>query len=527
MPDAYSILPAGDEALLIELATLEQTLALADGLRRAGVPGITDLVPAARTVLVCFDRNLTSGPAVREAVANIDLARGETRQGQSFEIPVVYDGEDLEEVAAFLGWSIEKLVSRHTAARYTVAFTGFAPGFAYMVCDDPELDVPRRKSPRTRIPAGSVALAGKFGGIYPSDSPGGWQLLGTTPLKMWDTTREKAALLSPGDRVRFRSATDADLEAAAAKIVVPVRDVEKGLVVTRADRPALFQDMGRRGYSSQGVSRSGALDRRSMRLANLCVGNPPEAAVLEIAFGGFSIRADRPITVAAAGAPCGLSIKTAAGDKVSAPFQHPFALDAGDELIFGTPAEGVVTYLALRGGFEVDEVLGSASTDTLARLGPKAITAGSILVPAERRANAVQFEVGSRPRLGTVYDTIILDVTPGPRAAWFAPATVDLFLSQEWSVTPDSSRIGMRLAGNVPLVRAVEGELASEGTVPGAIQVPHDGQPVVFLNDHPLTGGYPVIAVVAEHHRDLAGQIPIGAKVRFHAIQSFYPDTEE
>uniref|UniRef100_UPI0033352F41 5-oxoprolinase subunit B family protein n=1 Tax=Mesorhizobium sp. M0050 TaxID=2956861 RepID=UPI0033352F41 len=121
-----------------------------------------------------------------------------------FDIPVVYDGEDLDDVAELLGWSVDELISRHIDATYTVAFTGFAPGFAYMTCDDPAFDVPRRNNPRLRIPAGSVALGGKFGGIYPADSPGGWQLLGRTPLKMWDANRSPAALLALGDRVRFR-----------------------------------------------------------------------------------------------------------------------------------------------------------------------------------------------------------------------------------------------------------------------------------------------------------------------------------
>lgn len=204
MSERQRFLPAGSDALLVELDDLETTLTFFDRLRAAPPEGVKELVPAARTVMIRFDPLVTNRPTIAAFVARIDLSLRSARQGETFDIPLTYDGEDLGEVAEFLGWSVEELIRRHTEATYTVAFTGFAPGFAYMTCDDAAFDVPRRKTPRVRIPAGSVAIAGKFGGIYPTDSPGGWQLLGTTPLRMWDTARARAALLAPGDRVRFR-----------------------------------------------------------------------------------------------------------------------------------------------------------------------------------------------------------------------------------------------------------------------------------------------------------------------------------
>jgi len=182
MSDRLRFLPAGDGALLVELDDLEATLTLLDALQVDRPQGVLELVPAARTLLVRFDALVTERLALVDAILRIDLSVRSTRQGDMFDIPVVYDGEDLLDVAELLGWSVDELIKRHTGATYTVAFTGFAPGFAYMTCDDPAFDVPRRKSPRVRIPASSVALGGKFGGIYPADSPGGWQLLGRTPL---------------------------------------------------------------------------------------------------------------------------------------------------------------------------------------------------------------------------------------------------------------------------------------------------------------------------------------------------------
>jgi KipI family sensor histidine kinase inhibitor len=196
-------LSCGREAVLVEVDDLDAALALYATLRDAGLPGVTDLVPAARTVLVRLDPTVTSPSAVRSAVAGLSVPESGQAYAGTVEIPVVYDGPDLTSVASLLGVSAQEVVARHTAARWTVAFAGFAPGFGYLVGGD--WDVPRRSSPRTRIPAGSVGLAGRFSGVYPHDSPGGWQLIGRTTTVMWDLNREEPALLVPGIRVVFKA----------------------------------------------------------------------------------------------------------------------------------------------------------------------------------------------------------------------------------------------------------------------------------------------------------------------------------
>lgn len=525
MSERLRFLPAGSDCFLVELADLEATLTLLDALLADMPEGVIEAIPAAQTIMVRFDPLVTDRGRLTALISRLDLTKRSSRQGELFEIPVTYDGEDLGDVAEILGWTVDEVIRRHREATYTVAFTGFAPGFAYMTCDDPGFDVPRRKSPRVRIPAGSVAIAGKFGGIYPSDTPGGWQLLGSTPLRMWDPTRARAALLSPGDRVRFRNIAKGATVAVAAP-PTPERESAaqaKGLLVTRTDRPALYQDLGRPGRASQGVAQSGALDRGALQAANLCLGNPRDAAAVEITFGGFAVKVDRPVTMAVTGAPCPLSVLTAAGREVAAPFSRPFALDAGDELVLGTPAEGMRSYVALRGGFLVEPVLGSAASDTLAKIGPDAIQAGSVLLPAERAAGAVDPAPPAPARLPRAGEVVTLDVVLGPRADWFTQGGIETLRTQDWEVTPESSRVGMRLSGSIAIERRDQAELPSEGTALGAIQVPHTGQPVLFLADHPLTGGYPVIGVVARHHLDLAGQIPIGARIRFNPIEAFDP----
>lgn len=527
MADRLRFLPAGDDALLVELGGLEPALALFEGLRDSGMAGIRELVPAARTVLIRFDPLVTSRSELTEAILRIDLSIRTVSKGAIFDIPVTYDSEDLSDVADMLGWTVQDVIRRHTEATFTVAFTGFAPGFAYMTSDDPGFDVPRRKSPRVRIPAGSVAIAGRFGGIYPSDSPGGWQLLGRTPLAMWDLARPRAALLTPGDRVRFCDmARGATVQSQFARSTVTERSEKaeaSGLIVTRADRPALYQDLGRSGHADQGVSASGAADRAALRRANRSVGNSPAATAIEVTFGGFAIRTDRAVTIATAGAPCPLEIRTRDDRRLTPPCDRALALDAGDELVLGAPVEGMRTYLALRGGFAVDRSIGSASTDTLARIGPAPIVAGDILVPGSEPVGAVAVESPPLPRLPNAEDIVTIDVLLGPRADWFTDAGVETLLSQEWLATSESSRIGMRLSGPTAIQRLGDAELPSEGAVRGAIQVPHNGQPVVFLSDHPLTGGYPVIGVVSPHQLDLLGQIPIGARIRFRAASPFDP----
>lgn len=201
------VLPSGTTAVLVELDTLEQVMALYDALVADPPPGVVDLVPAARTVLVVGDPGQTSPAALEVAVRRTPVRPGRRRAGELVEVPVVYDGADLAELAERGGCSPAELVRRHTGARWTVAFCGFSPGFGYLTSPDWSADVPRRAAPRTRVPAGSVALAGPFSGVYPRASPGGWQLVGRTELAVFDLAREPAALLRPGARVRFVDAT--------------------------------------------------------------------------------------------------------------------------------------------------------------------------------------------------------------------------------------------------------------------------------------------------------------------------------
>lgn len=200
---AVRVLSCGDAAVLVELDDLAAVLALHAALTAAPPAGVVDVVPAARTVLLHLDPGVTDAGAVSAAVRAVEPAgEGLGDRGQ-VEVPVVYDGADLAEVARLTDLPPADVVRLHTAGTWTVAFTGFAPGFGYLVGGNPRLHVPRRDSPRTRVPAGAVGLAGEFSGVYPRESPGGWQLVGHTDLVLWDLDRDPPALLAPGTRVRF------------------------------------------------------------------------------------------------------------------------------------------------------------------------------------------------------------------------------------------------------------------------------------------------------------------------------------
>ena len=503
------VLTASDGALLIETADLDEMMRLLWVLQEARLPGVLELIPGARTVLVRFDPTVVRADDL--ATRLLLTEPGGIRPGDAAEvtIPVRYDGDDLAEVAELLSVTPEELIARHQAAAWTVAFTGFAPGFGYLAGDDPLFDVPRRPSPRTRIPAGAVALAGRFSGVYPTASPGGWQLIGRTDAALWSLDRDPPALLTPGTRVRF--------EAIERELRIPRPDRPRPVASSHAVfvvRPGLqlsVQDWGRPGLAAQGVSAAGAADRGALREANRAVGNRPAEAGLELAGGGAVLRFRGPAVVAITGA---LAEATVAGIRIE--HGQPFAVDDGEELRIGSLADGLRAFVGIRGGIACEAVLGSRSTDTLAGLGPALLTAGDRLPLAgpEHGVTAVDTIRAARMPLPRPGETVELEIVLGPRADWFAESALVALTDEVWEVTAESDRVGVRLRGRA-LTRSRTGELESEGLVTGAIQVPPNGQPVVFLADHPLTGGYPVIGAVTARQLDLAAQLPPGARVRF------------
>lgn len=269
------------------------------------------------------------------------------------------------------------------------------------------------------------------------------------------------------------------------------------------------QDLGRPGWAHLGVPRAGVLDAPSAALANRLVGNPVEAAVLETTVGGVSFRVSAAVTVAVAGA----SADVMAAGRPRA-FAEPFTVPAGTTVQVGPALAGVRSYVAVAGGIDVSPVLGSRSTDTLSWTGPPRVVAGAELPMgspsgAPRGVDVPVVRRGAAP--------VELRCVPGPRADRFPAASLDAWNGATYTVSAASNRIGLRLHGP-PLAPPAAGELPSEGLVLGAVQVPPSGEPVVFLHDHPTTGGYPVVAVVEEADLAICAQLRPGDGLRFRVL---------
>lgn len=497
--------------------------------------------------------------------------------GPLVELDTVYDGEDLTEVARLTGLgSAEAVAAAHSGTEWTAAFCGFAPGFAYLTGGAPVLEVPRRDQPRTRVPAGAVALAGPYSAAYPGPSPGGWQLIGRTGAPLWDLDREQPALIVPGTRVRFRPVRErfqlrpgagAYGEGGHTSVSAAATSTSDG--ITRQDVPptpsagstepalpgpghpmppaaapgpgaqqpgpaspppaaapaavvlhpgpqATVQDRGRPGYSSIGVGASGAADRSALARANRLVGSRPDAAALEVLFGGLVLRAEKDLVLAVTGADAPLSVLTAEAAERPALPDVPFLLRTGEVLTLGLPVAGLRSYVAFRGGLEVPAVLGSRATDTLAKLGPEPLAAGARLSVGASPGTAVGLPEVPPPLPGPAAE---LRYLPGPRQDWFSAAGVEAFAAQAWTVGNESNRVGIRFSGE-PVPGRRPGELESEAVLPGSIQVPASGLPILFLADAPVTGGYPVIGVVVEADLDLAAQLRPGTAVRFVQVRA-------
>ncbi|MFF2605032.1 5-oxoprolinase subunit B/C family protein [Arthrobacter koreensis] len=594
------IRPAGTRALLVELGSLADVVALHTQLKSHPLPGQVDALAAAATVLVRFAsrRDAVAGLPLLQA---LDFTHADADEPRTVIIETVYDGADLAEVARLTGLSEEAVVNAHTGTAWTAGFGGFAPGFTYLTGGDPALNVPRRSSPRTAVPPGAVALAGDYSAVYPRESPGGWQLIGRTAASMWDLSRPNPALISPGDLVQFTpireflpttsspfspaesmevgagvgadtdgsEATDEGIrdvispaspseerggsegsgfplraceeEGGAAalrddEMPAPTQGDHCHLEITTPGLQSLIQDLGRPGYADLGVSAAGAADPRAARQANRLVGNPADAAVVENLLGSLELTAHGDAVLALTGADVPADVIDPAGVRSRpAPHSAPFALLDGETLVLGTPVRGVRAYLAVRGGLDVDPVLGSRSTDSMSGIGPAPLAAGTRLPVAAAGSlhvgdpeSPVLAAAGAPGSLGNGIEPALLRITAGPRQDWFSNGAAAALAAQTWLTTSESNRIGVRLAldpqdtAASPLTRARGGELPSEGVVAGSLQVPPSGLPVLFLADHPVTGGYPVIAVVIPEDLPVAAQLPPGDPVRFIFVD---PDT--
>ena len=508
----YPVKRVGTRALIVDLPDLKTVMDFYAALSASPLEHQTDVVAAARTVLVTFDSPTATTNAV-DVLAGYSPAAADMGTPRDIDIDVRYDGEDVDALATSLGMSPRELIEWHTSTTWVAAFGGFAPGFTYCVPEDASraLTIPRRDSPRTAVPAGAVALAGEFSAVYPRTSPGGWQLIGTTATPMWDSTATPPALVAPGDRVHYHAVDTlpADTQTARKHLATPPR--RPVFTLDDAGLQTLYQDLGRQGNGNLGVTTSGSTDRASARTANAAVGNKRNATLLENV-GGLTMTALAETVICVTGADADVTV----GGR-PAPLATPTIVPGGAEVVVKPARLGFRTYVAVRGGLIADTELDSAATDMLSGLGPKPLAAGDTIAMSltpPQSANSLLTNPLRVERDGADVVGVVRCVL-GPRDDWFDEDAVDRFFATTFTVTGDSNRVGLRLESDAPLTRSRDGELPSEGMVAGSVQIPPSGQPVLFLRDHAVTGGYPVIATVINEDVDIAAQLPPGGKLRF------------
>ncbi len=480
----------GDAAITLDVRSPAEAAALADAVRAAGIDGVTDVVGAFQSVLVIFDPELGDYPALVERVRSI-RARRSARRRNVLEMPVDFDGPDLDEVGRLSGLGADGVRRALVGARLRVAVVGFAPGFAYLSGLPRALRSVPRRPPRASVPGGSFAIAAGHAAVYPQASPGGWNLLGRTDLVLFDPAAPPYTALRPGDEIRVREAELPASPPGRESDPRPARRVREPAFIV--ETPGFFttvQDRGRVGVAHLGVPRAGAADPDAFELANALLGNPPGAAALEITLAGPTLVCHQPVHVAVVGPGADVFVDGAAVGP-----GRVLPLAPGHRLTVRSSGDGARSYLAARGGFLADAVLGSASSDRLAGLGPGPLRPGDQLALGppvgpmgdHLRAGAPATEAANGERRLRV-----LVVKGRPPGGW----QFGLF-GRPFEVQVDSDRVGVRLrALGAATLHLPAAPRESAGVTTGTVQVPPDGNPVVLMADHATLGGYPVAACV-------------------------------
>ena len=533
------LLDAADSAVLVELDGDDDELSAAvlalDARVCASPPaGVVETVPALRTLLVEYDPLRTSHARLvhdLEALAEMPAVSPAPRAGREHTLPTRYgggDGPDLGAVARATGLTTDGVVRLHAGATYRVAMLGNQPGLPYLIGLDPRLAVPRRDDPRAALAAGSVAVAERLSCVYPFAGPGGWNIVGRTDAVLFDPARTPPALLAPGDVVRFlpvdslgaarsRSGDGNAHDEAGGGTVLLV--IEPGLLTT-------VQDGGRHGLQRSGVPVSGALDREWLHVANLLVGNAPDAAALEVTHSGPTLEARAPSTRLAVAGDCTVTRVGRDGSEHEVGPWRSVVLREGERLRVGRMRDSLRGIVAVEGGVGVPELMGSRSTCVRGGFGGhggRALRGGDAL-PLLRSYAGHHPDVRLDPdvvgELGINTGTPCrLRAVPGPQHDRLDDAGRAALLdgAATFTVSHRSDRTGVRLDGT-RLRRRDSAEMASEGCAPGSVQVPGGGQPIVLLADRGTTGGYPKAATVASVDLPLLARLRPGAQVRFAAV---------
>ncbi len=472
---------------------------LAAWLEESRPAGVVDAVPGYAALFVEYVPALVSGAVLERRLL---LADSRGREPRLVEIPVRYDGVDLQAAASATGFEESELVRFHTADSYHVFSTSFSPGMPLAGSLDRRLHLPRLPAARKSVPAGSVAVAGAQTGVYTVQGPGGWNLLGTALVNLYDPGRAEPFMVRPLDRVRFVASEGRAPDPPGRLELLPEEPSQPCFTVLQPGLLDLVLDRGRRWAAISGLSRSGPVDTRASAIANALLGNDPAAPLLEMNLSGPLLEVSGTVVVAVTGDALQPVVN---GSDVAG--WSSFALRWGDTLSFRPTGRGARSYLALAGGIEADSFLASCSTDLRSLLGRPLAAGDRLGVAAESQAVPGR---SFRPfaRQG---NSVVLGVRRGPQ---FTAEAADALGRQEFTVA-SADRMGVRLGGaSVP-----GGEVVSEPVPLGSVQVAAGGEPMILLADRGQVGGYAKPVVLDPASLPAAAQLVTGMRVRFRLAE--------
>ncbi|MBQ8162150.1 MAG: 5-oxoprolinase subunit PxpB [Clostridia bacterium] len=535
--DAYVLLDAFSEDAQGEISeeVSRRIHALARHLKSLALPGILDMVPGYESLLLIVDPSRAGREEVIRTVFSAAKKISEAEEGSKrqsngrelsaervIEIPVCYGGAygpDLAEVASLHGLREEEVVSLHAGRTYPVYMLGFLPGFPYLGGLDPRLHTPRLSQPRTRIPEGSVGIGGSQTGIYPLPSPGGWRIIGRTPMRLLGP--EGDIPYRAGDRIRFVPISQDTMEemlraqGKEPEAAEPERDeTQVCLRVLQGGFLTTVQDGGRYGHAGEGYTECGACDGELAAYCNMLCGNSPDmhAAVLEMTLTGPDLLFEEDALIAI----CGFGLTPFLHD-LPVPLFQAVRAKKGDVLHVGSIREGNRAYLGIRGGIRTRPMLGSRATDLKCGIGGwkgRGLLAGDRVPVAGRGKMDAEIPMAQPWPVPCLEHHPRVRCTVGPQAEKFTPESVELFVSESFTVTRETGRMGIRLEGK-ELIAEGGYDILSDAVVAGSVQVSDRGKMIVMLCDHQTVGGYAKIATVISADLPLLSRLSPGDTVHF------------
>ncbi|MBO6101233.1 MAG: 5-oxoprolinase subunit PxpB [Spirochaetaceae bacterium] len=511
------------------------------------IPGVLEIVPTYCSVSIYFDEKICEASLLKKHAQKVikelaDIKEFSTGSAKIVTIPVCYEDEefapDLEKVALHAKLTKEEVIKKHSSSDYLIYMMGFLPGFPYLGGMDERLATPRLETPRTKIPAGSLAIGGVQTGLYPVESPGGWNIIGRTPVKLFDLKRKPFFLYETGNRIRFEPITREEFEAfdesqwlaqlaEEADGVVRVGEATSdtaaskevyecggGLEILESGLLTTVQDLGISGFQKYGIGQSGAMDQISFALANEICGNEKNAACLETTLAGPSIR----FVTACDFAITGAVFENATLDGVGIQMNKKISAKAGSVLNCGFATKGLRSYIAFTGGLLVPKVFGSSSTNLKSKIGGymgRKLLADDQLAIGFNKKNLKSLgkEVGAKGFIKNK-DVLVLDCIKSSQFESFQKRIVKRFTDSIYTVSAESDRMGIRFTGQS--LECGKTDIISDAIPFGAVQITSAGLPVVMAADRQTTGGYAKIACVTKASMCKLAQATPGTKVRFN-----------